>query len=69
MRDPPLLPLEQVPSFPAAEVQCCAALRAALQVGADQDALHPVVEVPHQLDWTLEREREREREKRERVSE
>ena len=45
-----LLPLEHVPSLPAAEVQHSGSIG---QVAANQDALHPVVEVTHVEYWTL----------------
>ena len=42
--DSSLLPLEHVPSLPTAKVQHSGSIR---QVGANQNALHPVVEVTH----------------------
>ena len=47
------LPLEQVSTFTTADVQSCTAMRTVLQVAPNQDTLHPVIEVAHQLDRTL----------------
>ena len=46
----PFLPLEEVPTLPAAEVQHSGTRG---EVGANQDTLHPVVEVTHVKDWAL----------------
>ena len=49
--DVPLLPLEEVPSLPAAQVQHGGP---GGEVGPQQDTLHPVVEVAHVEDGALE---------------
>lgn len=53
MGDSAFLPLEEVPTFAATNVKSYAFRWTLPQVGSDQNALHPVVEVAHQLDGTL----------------
>ena len=49
----PFLPLEHVPSFATADVEGIGVTGSAGEEGTDQDTLHPVVEVTHQLDRAL----------------
>ena len=56
MSDGPFLPFQEVPSLTTAQVEDISTLSAALQllqVCADQNTLHPVVEVAHVKDRTL----------------
>ena len=56
MSDRPFLPFQEVPSFTTAQVKDISTMSAALQllqVCADQNTLHPVVEVAHVKDRAL----------------
>ena len=56
MSDGPFLPFQEVPSFTTAQVEDISTMSAALQllqVCADQNTLHPVVEVAHVKDRAL----------------